>query len=161
MIKDNTRKIAAVLLDIRSSENAGSICRTAECAGVDEMYCVGTTPTHIDRFGRENKKFTKASLGAEKHVKVEHHKDINLLLKKLKKEKFKIISLEQAKGAKDYKNINLKGNFAIILGNEVNGISQKVLKQTDEIAEIKMAGRKESLNVSVAFGVAIFRILAR
>lgn len=152
------RRIAVILLDIRSSENAGSICRTAECAGVGEMYCVGTTPTNIDRFGRENKKFTKASLGAERHVKIKHIQSITGLLNKLRKNGFEIIALEQTKGSKDYKKIKLKGNFALVLGNEVSGIPEKTLSLVDNVAEIKMAGKKESLNVSVAFGVAIFHM---
>ncbi len=153
-------RIAVVLLDLRSSENAGAICRTAECAGVKEMYCVGTTPGPLDRFGRINKKFVKASLGAEKNVQVENCKDIGMLLKKLKREHFEIIALEQNKKAVDYRRkTNPKNNFALIVGNEVDGIPKNVLSKVDKIIEIPMKGEKESLNVSVAFGVSIFEII--
>lgn len=152
-------RIAVVLLDLRSSENAGAICRTAECAGVKEMYCVGTTPGPLDRFGRINKKFAKASLGAEKNVRVEHHKEIGTILKKLKKEKFEIIALEQNKRAIDYRKLKRHNNFALIVGNEVGGIPQNILSKTDKIIEIPLKGEKESLNVSVAFGVSIFEII--
>ncbi len=152
-------RTAVVLFDLRSSENAGAICRTAECAGVQEMYCVGTTPAHLDRFGRVNRKFIKASLGAEKNVRVEKADNIASLIKKLKKDKFKIIALEQDKKAIDYRKLTTKNNFALILGNEVGGIPKKVLGQCDEIIEIPLIGKKESLNVSVAFGVSIFEII--
>ncbi len=154
-------RIAVILLDLRSSENAGAICRTAESAGIKEMYCVGTTPTHIDRFNRPNKKFVKASLGAEKNVEVLYFPDISTLIKKLKKEKFEIVALEQDKNSIDYTKFKPKGNFAIILGNEVDGVSENILKKVDEIIEIPLIGRKESLNVSVAFGVAIFEIIKK
>lgn len=162
-------RIAVVLLDLRSSENAGAICRTAECAGVKEMYCVGTTPGPLDRFGRINKKFAKASLGAEKNVQVEYCKDIGMLLKKLKKparqkgcsggEKFEIIALEQNKRAIDYRKFKPRNNFALIVGNEVDGIPNNILSKADKIIEIPLRGEKESLNVSVAFGVSIFEIV--
>ncbi len=161
-------KLAVILLDIRSSENAGAICRTAECAGFAEMYCVGTTPGPKDRFGRENKAFTKASLGAEKNILVEHFKDFYPLLKKLKKparpggrsggEKFTVVALEQSKKAIDYRKLKVKGNTAVILGNEVSGIPAAVLSKADYIAQIPLKGKKESLNVSVAFGIAAFSL---
>ncbi|MFZ3020464.1 MAG: TrmH family RNA methyltransferase [Minisyncoccia bacterium] len=156
--KNSQRHIAVILLDIRSIENVGAIIRTADGAGVDTVYLVGITPGPIDRFGREVKAFTKASLGAEKAVKIETTKNISSLIKKLKKDKFEIIALEQDKKSVDYKKIKPKNNFAIILGNEVNGIPKNVFKSVDKIIEIKMKGKKESLNVSVAFGITIFSL---
>ncbi len=150
--------MAVILLDIRSSENAGSICRTAEGAGVSEMYCVGTSPIHLDRFGRPNKKFLKASLGAEKNIEVAYFEDITSLLSKLKKEKFQIVALEQTKNSIDYKKFKPQSRLALILGNEVTGIPKKVLKKADKVIEIPMLGKKESLNVSVAFGIVVFAV---
>ena len=157
--KNSHRQTAVILSDIRSIENVGAIVRTADGAGVGTVYLVGITPGPVDRFGREVRAFTKASLGAEKSVKIERVKNISSLIKKLKKEKFEIIALEQDTKSVDYRRIKTQKNFALILGNEVNGISKIVLKECDKVIEIPMKGKKESLNVSVAFGVAIFRMI--
>jgi len=157
--KNSHGQIAVILSDIRSIENVGAIVRTADGAGVGTVYLAGITPGPTDRFDREVKAFTKASLGAEKFVKIERVKNTNTLIKKLKKDNFEIIALEQDKKSIDYMKIKPKKNFALILGSEVDGVSKKVLGECDKIIEIPMKGEKESLNVSVAFGVAIFRII--
>jgi tRNA G18 (ribose-2'-O)-methylase SpoU len=148
-----------ILNDIRSTHNVGSIFRTADACGISKIYLVGTTPTPIDRFGRERKDVAKTALGAEKTIPWEYFENINILLTKLKKEKFTIIAIEQSEKAVDYKSVELKNNSAIILGSEVDGVPEDVLKECDIIAEIPMLGKKESLNVSVATGVVLFRIL--
>ena len=76
----------------------------------------------------------------------------------MKKEKVQIIALEQSENSIDYKKVKVKNVSAIVLGEEVNGLSEKIVKLADIVAEIPMKGMKESLNVSVAFGVAGFRI---
>ncbi|MEI6490726.1 MAG: TrmH family RNA methyltransferase, partial [bacterium] len=85
--------------------------------------------------------------------------DIKKVLTKLKKEKFTIIAIEQAKNSVDYKKVKVKVNTVIILWNEVEGAPNNLLKMCDIIAEIPMKGEKESLNVSVAGAVALFRML--
>ncbi len=148
-----------VLDNIRSVENTGSIFRTAEGLGVSQIILAGITPTPLDRFGRERKDFAKVSLGAEKLVKWKYEKDIESVIKELKKESFFILALEQTKSSKDLKDINVPDKFALIVGNEVEGVSKEVLDASDEIVEISMSGSKESLNVSVATGVAVFKLL--
>ncbi len=157
--KNSQDESAVILLDIRSIENVGAIVRSADGAGVSTVYLVGITPGPTDRFGREVKAFTKASLGAEKFVKIERVKNIGALIKKLKKDGFEIIALEQDNKSIDYRKIKPQKKFALILGNEVEGVSKKVLQCCDKIIEIPMKGKKESLNVSVSFGIAIFRLL--
>jgi tRNA G18 (ribose-2'-O)-methylase SpoU len=150
---------AYLLLDnIRSVHNVGSIFRTAETLGISKIYCVGNTPVPIDRFGRKRKDFAKVSLGAENMVPWEYVEESKVigLIGRLKIERFQVIALEQAENSVDYKKIKLKGNNLIILGNEVGGISKKLLKLAGTIVEIPMKGKKESLNVSVAAGVALF-----
>ncbi len=154
------KKVVA-LDNIRSVYNVGSIFRTADALGVDKIYLCGTTPTPKDRFGRMRNDLAKVALGAEKNIEWEYSESTADVLKKLKKEKFQIIGIEQAKNSIDYKEIKTKGNVAIIMGTEVNGINKETLKLCDIIAEIPMAGKKESLNVSVAFGVAVFRIFEK
>ncbi len=145
--------------NIRSTHNVGSIFRTAETIGISKVYCVGTTPMPLDRFGRKRKDIAKVSLGAEEMIESEHIENGITLIKKLKKEGFKIIALEQDAKAVDYKKIRAKGKTLIILGNEIGGVSKKLLKMADTIIEIPLKGKKESLNVSVATGIALFRLL--
>lgn len=152
-------KIAVLLHNIRSTHNVGSIFRTADALGVETIYLSGYTPTPLDRFNRPRKDVAKVSLGAEKTIPWEYIKDPAEIIKKLKKAKYKVIGLEQTKNSVDYKNVKISGNILFIAGNEVGGIEKNILKLCDVVAEIPMRGKKESLNVSVAFGVAFFRIL--
>ena len=158
-IKTPNKQNVLILNDIRSTHNVGAIFRTADACGISKIYLIGTTPAPIDRFGRERKDVAKTALGAEKTIPWEYLKTITPLLTKLKKEKFEIIAIEQSKNSVDYKKVQLKNNSAIILGNEVTGISKNILNKCDIIVEIPMMGKKESLNVSVATGVVLFRIL--
>lgn len=154
-----------LLLDnIRSVHNAGSIFRTAETLSISKIYCAGTTPVPIDRFNRKRKDFAKVSLGAEEMVSWEYlgeMKEIVKMVKKLKEDGFTIIALEQARGSVDYKKVKVKNKTLVILGNEVDGISPALLNLADTIAEIPIQGKKESLNVSVAAGVFLYRIIDR
>jgi 23S rRNA (guanosine2251-2'-O)-methyltransferase len=154
-----TKHAILVLENIRSAQNVGSIFRTADAAGISKMYIVGYTPDPLDRFGRPRGDIAKAALGAEQTIPWEHVKTISPLLKKLKKEGFQIIAIEQSPNSVDYKKIKNTQNICFVLGNEVTGVSKAALAQADVIAEIPMRGDKESLNVSVAGGIAMFRIL--
>lgn len=148
--------IYLILHDIRSSENVGSILRTADAVGVERVYLTGYTPAPIDRFGRTNKKVIKASLGAERNVKWEKREDIFALLGELEKKEICLIALEQSPKSIDYKKVKIRKPTALILGNEVDGLPEKILSLCDMAAEIPMRGEKESLNVSVACGIALF-----
>jgi tRNA G18 (ribose-2'-O)-methylase SpoU len=158
---EKTRNKILILPDIRSAQNVGAIFRTAEAVGINKIYLTGYTPTPIDKFNRERKDIAKSALGAEKTVRWEHKKSLMTLINKLKKESYKIIAIEQDKESVDYKKIDLKKihKISFIIGNEVLGLPKNILKKCDYIAEIPMNGQKESLNVSVACGVALFRIL--
>ncbi|OGI76560.1 hypothetical protein A3C57_02300 [Candidatus Nomurabacteria bacterium RIFCSPHIGHO2_02_FULL_33_12] len=176
-IPSRTSQITLIALDIRSSENVGSFFRTADAVGVEHIYLVGYTPNPIDKFGKADGKIAKTALGAEKTIPYSKHKTITPLLKKLKKDGFTILALEQAPNSVDYKNIlnvitrergktSLKQTeqgesflkLVLIVGNEVVGIQKSVLKQVDYVMEIPMRGMKESLNVSVATGVALYEL---
>ncbi len=152
-----------VLDNIRSVENTGSIFRTADCLGVSKIILVGTTPAPIDRFGRKRKDFNKVSLGAEEFVEWEQVSLINETVNKLKKGGYKIIALEQDKRAipllATRRGAGVRSKFVLIVGNEVEGVSKEILKMCDEIIEIPMRGKKESLNVSVATGIALFNLI--
>jgi 23S rRNA (guanosine2251-2'-O)-methyltransferase len=148
-----------IINDIRSVTNVGAMFRTADTAGINKIYLTGFTPTPLDRFGRVRKDMAKSALGAENFVPWEYKKNVLALLKKLKKEKYLIIGIEQDKRSVDYKKVKLRNRNVFIVGAEVTGIPKNVLAKCDIIAEIPMRGKKESLNVSVACGVALFRIL--
>jgi len=148
-----------LLLDnIRSVHNVGSIFRTADTLGITRIYCIGTTPVPTDRFGRKRADFSKVSLGAEDSVAWEHQDDAEEVVTKLKIEGFEIIALEQSENSVDYKTVSLKSHTLVVLGNEVNGVSPEILKSVDVVAEIPMKGTKESLNVSVAGAIFLYRL---
>jgi len=154
-------KTCVLILDnLRSVENTGSIFRTAEGLGVSKIILVGTTPTPLDRFGRKRSDFAKVSLGAEEMVEWEYVRTENfqLTIYNLQKEGVKIIALEQHPEAKDLKSLEATKleRFALIVGNEVDGVSREALALSDLIVEIPMQGEKESLNVSVSTGIALF-----
>ena len=161
--------IFVLLHNIRSTHNVGSIFRTADAAGVSKIFLSGYTPTPIDKYGREVKELSKTALGGELSVSWEYHRSSKILIKKLKKEiqesdknqntKLQIISIEQAKNSVDYKKVKVMSPVLFIVGNEVEGISKDLLTLSDVVAEIPMLGTKESLNVGVSFGIALFRML--
>ncbi len=148
-----------VLHNIRSAQNVGAIFRTAEAAGIEKIYLTGYTPRPLDRFGRDQKSIAKSALGAEKIIPWEEAKTISSVLKKLKTENFQVIAIEQSEKSIDYKKVKTKNKNVFILGNEVKGVSKQTLDKCDVVAEIPMSGKKESLNVSVSGGIALFRIL--
>ncbi len=150
-----------ILHDIRSAHNVGSLFRTADAAGISKIYLSSTTPAPLDRFGRSRTDIAKTALGAEKNTPWEQYEVIFELLEKYKKEGYEVVAIEQSENSVDYKTINPGEKTIFILGNEVNGLSKEVLQAVDSIAEIPMVGEKESLNVSVAGGIALFRMMGR
>jgi 23S rRNA (guanosine2251-2'-O)-methyltransferase len=150
------KDVRLILDNIRSVHNVGSIFRTAETVGVTKIYCLGTTPVPVDRFSQKRKDFAKVALGAEDLVPWEYVTTGTALLKKLKKQDYKIVALEQAENSVNYKKIKKSAKVALIVGNEVGGVSKSLLRLADQVAEIPMRGKKESLNVAVATGVMLF-----
>ncbi len=148
-----------ILHDIRSSHNVGSIFRTADALGIEKAYLTGFTPAPQDQFGRDNKEIIKVALGGEKSVAWEAVKNIGTVIKKLKAEGFRIVAVEQHARSVDYKKYKISKPTVFIFGNEVNGVPEKVISLCDDVLCIDMKGKKESLNVSVAFGIALSRIL--
>lgn len=154
-------KSVAILDSLRSVYNVGSIFRTANAVGIEKIYLCGTTPTPLDKKGVRRKDFAKVALGAEDTVEWEYVESTFECVKKLLEENFYIIALEQTIDSVDYKKINVDTHekVAFMVGNEVDGIIPEVLAQSNVIAEIPIVGTKESLNVTIAFGIAVYRIL--
>jgi 23S rRNA (guanosine2251-2'-O)-methyltransferase len=157
--KDTNKSTILILDNIRSVLNVGAIFRTADAFGISKIYLCGITPCPTDRFGRKRNDFHKTALGAEDSVTWEYSKNSIDVVAELKNQNYKIISLEQDKNSVDYKNIKNSKKIAFVLGSETEGVSKDILKISDQIAEIKMLGKKESLNVSVSTGILLSKIL--
>ena len=142
--------------------NVGAIFRTADGAGVSKIYLTGYTPCPPDKNKphktQADKMIEKTALGAEKTVGWERYDNLGTLLEELKKKKIKIIALEKIKNSQDIKKFKPYFPAALILGNEVEGVSKSVLKKCDTVV-FPMRGKKESLNVSVAAGIAMYEML--
>jgi tRNA G18 (ribose-2'-O)-methylase SpoU len=148
-----------ILSDIRSAHNVGSLFRTADAAGIEKIYLSQTTPAPVDRFGRARSDIAKTALGSEKTILYETVKSIASLITRLQKDGYTVVAIEQDARSVDYKKVKRTEKMAFILGNEVTGVAKSLLSRVDIVADIPMGGMKESLNVSVAGGVALFRIL--
>lgn len=150
------RKIFVICHNIRSRHNVGSIFRTADGAGVAKIFLCGITPVP------PHPNIEKVSLGAEKFVSWEKWKETWRVIEKLKKENFEIIALEQSKKSISLERTDNRCRFnkkmALVLGNEVEGLPESILKRADKIIQIPMLGKKESLNVAVAFGIAVYKL---
>lgn len=141
-----------VLDNLRSSYNVGSILRTCDALGVEEVYFCGITP------GPTDKKVQKTALGAEKNIKPTETSSTYDTVTKLRTDGYQIIGLELSDKAVDLDKIHPSAKCALIVGNEVSGISEEIMELCDSIAQIPMKGIKESLNVSVAFGIAAYAL---
>ncbi len=151
----------AILDNVRSVYNVGSIFRTANAVGIEKIYLCGITPTPVDKRGLRRRDFAKVALGAEDIVAWEHVESVSACVQKVKDEGFYVIAIEQDEESTDYKLLSIEGKerVAFVIGAEVEGLGKDVLSQCSIIAEIPMVGTKESLNVTIAFGVAVYRIL--
>ena len=151
--KKSKKTSAIVVLDnIRSIHNVGSIFRTSDSFLIEKIIISGYTATP------ENERMKKTALGSSDSVDWEYSDDIIETIKKLKKKDVKIISIEQADESLKIEKFNpVKGTkYAFIFGNEVDGVSDDIIKVSDEVIEIPQVGTKHSLNVSVAAGIVLW-----
>lgn len=146
------KQLFVILHNIRSCFNVGAIFRIADAVGAEKIFLTGYTPSPETNL----EKIKKTALGAEKFVNWEKTKHLSKLIDFLKKDRVKIVALETEKNALPYFKFRPKFPLAILLGNEKRGINKKILKKVDIILKIPMFGKKESLNVAVAFGIAAF-----
>lgn len=162
------KNLVLILENIRSTYNVGSLIRTAECLGINKIYFTGYTPypysdndlrlKHIAI--KNDKDIQKTALNAQNYISWEYQKDIIQLLTQLKDQKYQLYALEQDPKSIDLNSLkNRSDNVALIVGNEVKGISSSVLKLVDKILEIKMKGRKESLNVVQASAIGLYHLI--
>lgn len=142
--------------NIRSLHNVGAFFRTADAFGVEKIYLTGYTGCP------PRKEIAKTALGSEHRIPWEHREDLDQLLLELKANDRKIVALEISDRAIPVDQLDIPlDKIALIVGSEVEGISQIILEQCDKIVVIPMIGTKKSLNVSVATGIALFAITAK
>lgn len=147
------RNFYLILPNIRSCHNVGAMFRTGDAFGVTKIFLVGYTASP------PKPQIDKVSLGAEKWIPWVKRKDLKRLIISLKKKGVRIVGLEKNETSKDIGLLGVGANdVALIVGNEVDGISDDILDLCDNVVHIPMYGKKESLNVSVAAGVAMYEI---
>ncbi|MBW7675384.1 RNA methyltransferase [Chryseobacterium chendengshani] len=144
--------LVVVLDNIRSMHNVGATFRTADAFLVQKIILCGITPQPPHR------EIHKAALGATESVDWSHEKDINVTINDLKSQGFEVVGIEQTTNSQmitDFMIDNTK-KYAMILGNEVEGISDEALQNIDSFIEIPQLGTKHSLNVSVCGGIVMW-----
>ncbi|MFN3921094.1 MAG: RNA methyltransferase [Caldimicrobium sp.] len=148
--------IVAILDNLRSAYNVGSVFRTACCAYIEKIVLTGITarPPHPG--------IEKTALGTTELIPWEYEESTLSVVEKYKSRGYKIAALELTEKSIPLQSLQ-KSDFplALIIGNEVEGVSEAVLEASDVIIEIPLFGEKESLNVAVAFGIAIFLLLEK
>ncbi|MBR5669930.1 TrmH family RNA methyltransferase [Candidatus Saccharibacteria bacterium] len=156
------KQLTVILYNIRSTYNVGAILRTCDCLGVDEVIFTGYTP-FIDKGlpheqGKLEKAIHKTALGAEQMVKW-RRLEIDEAIATLKEQGYKVMALEQGTNSLNLADSpSFDEKIALILGEEVHGIPEEILAKCDQLLEIPMLGQKESFNVSVATGIALWEI---
>lgn len=153
------RQVDALLDNVRSALNVGSIFRTAEGLGVHHIYLGGITPTP------ESPSVRKASLGADRSLSWSHHPNGLYLIGALKKRRYRICVLEhlptsQALGAAPIAR-KPSSRLLLVVGNEVTGVDPAILELADDLVCIPMSGQKVSLNVGAAFAIAVYSVIPR
>jgi tRNA G18 (ribose-2'-O)-methylase SpoU len=157
-------ELVLIAHNLRSAHNVGSLLRTCEGLGVEQVYLTGYTPYPLaagdDRLPhlaqKTDKQIAKTALGAEKSLAWQHAADINAVLAGLKRRAFAVAALEQAPDAIRLPDFDPPKKLALIVGREVEGIELEILAVCDHILEIPMFGRKESFNVAQAAAMALY-----
>jgi len=149
--------LIVVLDNIRSLNNIGSVFRTSDAFLIEKIYLCGITaqPPH--------KEIHKTALGATESVTWEYVEDTLTLVEKLKGEKVKVLAIEQAENSTMLQDFFIEPNqkYAVIMGNEVKGVQQKVVSASDYCIEIPQFGTKHSLNISVSCGVVLWDLFKK
>ncbi|MDB5019422.1 MAG: methyltransferase [Pedobacter sp.] len=149
--------VVVVLDNVRSMHNVGSVFRTSDGFSIEKLYLCGITaqPPH--------REIEKTALGATQSVDWLHFPDTLEAIKSLKEEGYKIIAIEQASGSimlNTYQP-NADEKYALIFGNEVNGVSDEVMKAIDECIEIPQFGTKHSFNIVISAGIVLWDFFAK
>lgn len=145
--------LIVILNDIRSLTNVGTFFRTCDAFNVSKLYLCGITATPPHR------EIQKTALGATETIDWEHREDVDALVAELKAQHVKICSIEQTEKTtllQHVAQLPREDTYALVFGNEVNGVDQSVVNASDYILEIPQFGTKHSLNVSVCAGIVLW-----
>ena len=148
--KSGRLPFCVVLNNVRSLYNVGSIFRTADGVGVEKIWLCGITG-----YPPKNE-IAKTALGADKQVPWEYRQDVLSVIRELKTKGYKIVLLEQIEESIFYDKFKPQAPVSLVIGNEIEGINEKIVSYCDGAVEIDMAGLKNSLNVAVAFGIVAY-----
>ena len=151
--------IVVVLDNVRSAHNVGSVFRTSDSFKVDKVFLCGICPVP------PSAEIHKSGLGAEDSVGWEHYEDTMVAVERLRNEGYTIVSVEQTVNSVKLDRFrpyatqeSAEGTYALIFGNEVDGVSQEVVDASDFSLEIPQFGMKHSLNISVSAGVVLWHL---
>lgn len=144
--------ISVLLENVRSLYNVGSIFRIADGCLTEQVYLTGYTGVP------PRKEIHKTALGADEVVPWKHYKQSMRIARMLKKQSVQLVALETGENSIDYVDFMPKFPMCLMLGNEIEGLSKELLDFADVKIRLPMRGRKNSLNVSVAFGIAAYRL---
>ena len=147
--------VIAVLENIRSAYNVGSVFRTADAFLLEAIYICGYTCQ------TPHKEIKKTALGAEDSVTWQHFDNAPTAIEQLKSEGYKVYAIEQAVNSYALQSVDFKSieKVAIIFGNEVSGVEQSTIELCDGVIEIPQFGMKHSLNIATAAGVVLWEII--
>ncbi len=149
--------IIVVLDNVRSMNNIGSVFRTSDALLIEAVYLCGitATPPHRD--------LHKTALGAEDAVHWEYFEDTQSAVEKLRKNGFKIYSVEQAEQSISLEQFHTENNtkYALVFGNEVKGVQQNIVNTSDGCIEIPQFGTKHSFNISVSCGIVLWELFSK
>lgn len=138
-----------ILPNIRSCHNVGAMFRTADAFDIQKLYLVGWTATP------PKPQIDKVALGAETWMPWEHKEDLRMVIEELRGKGVRIIALEKTDHSQPIDDLIISEPIALIVGNEVSGVPEEIQAICNDVVHIPMYGKKESLNVSVAAGVAM------
>ena len=145
--------ITLVLDNVRSALNVGAIFRTADAFLIEKIILCGITATP------PNKEIRKAALGSSDAVNWEFQENTTNAILKLKTNNYHIIAVEQVQNSTKLNNLSFTNkHIALVLGNEINGVSQDAIDLCNDVVEIPQFGTKHSLNISVASGIVVWEI---
>jgi 23S rRNA (guanosine2251-2'-O)-methyltransferase len=149
--------LALVLDNVRSALNAGSAFRTADAFALQKIYLCGITATPPHR------EILKTALGATETISWEYCKHTVEAVEKLRQEGWAVLAVEQAEGAIEIQNFEPQpgGKYALIFGNEVDGVSEEVMNIVDGCLEIPQFGTKHSLNIAVSIGIVVWDLFKK
>ena len=144
--------LVVVLDNVRSAHNTGSAFRTADAFGVDKIYLGGICPVP------PSPELRKVALGAEEVVPFEHVQDVPALVRRLQADGYTVVAVEQTVHSVKLDAFRREpgARYALVFGNEVEGVQQSVVDACDFSLEIPQQGTKHSLNVSVSVGVVLW-----